>query len=85
MIQTCKNKSVLFRYSLCTVTLIRSPGRTDITLSTKYLRYCRRADVHNQYLTRPVFKWFISADSGHPNTGPFKNWTYLSIFNGTLA
>ena len=28
----------LFRSSTCTVTLTRSPGRTNITLSRKYLR-----------------------------------------------
>jgi hypothetical protein len=27
------------------------------------------------YRTNPVFDWSISAGTGHPNTGPFKNWT----------
>jgi hypothetical protein len=30
--------------------LIRSPGRTDITLSTKYLRRSRRADILYFYM-----------------------------------
>jgi Gpi18-like mannosyltransferase len=43
MIITWNNKSVLFRLSMSTVT--RSPVRLVITLSTKYLRRSRRAEL----------------------------------------
>jgi hypothetical protein len=39
------NKSVLFRSFSYFVTQIGSPGRIDITLSTKYLRRSRRANI----------------------------------------
>ena len=50
----CINKSVLFRSSKCTVTVTlinKSPGRTDITLATKYLRRSRRVNTLHFILT----------------------------------
>jgi hypothetical protein len=44
IIVMCINKLVLFRLSTCTLTLIRSRGRTDITLSAKYFKRSKRAD-----------------------------------------
>jgi hypothetical protein len=33
-----------------------------------------------------VLEWSILDGVGHPNTGTFENWTYLSVFlNGPLA
>jgi hypothetical protein len=47
MIVIVNNKSVLFRLSMCTVTLTRSSGRPDRNTSTKYLRRSRRAYIKN--------------------------------------
>jgi hypothetical protein len=38
MIFMCINKSVLFRSATCSVTVTRSLGRINITLSNKYLK-----------------------------------------------
>jgi hypothetical protein len=54
MIVFVSNKSVLFRLSMCTVTLTRSPGRPDRNTSTKYLKRSRRAHmfITMKYLRR---------------------------------